>query len=296
MSSKRSTDIAIFFLRQIARFPFWLIYFLSDIFYLVVYYIIGYRKKIVLDNLRNSFPEKSEKELKKISKKYFRHFCDLTLEAIKTHGMSESDANKRMVVKNADEVNRFYDQGKSVVVLTMHYNSWEWSNIIGKHQKHEVLAIYKPMTSLPFNVFMNEGRERFGVTALKDSLTLRTVIEKKKKNELVFIWLAADQTPPAFHKFWMRFLNQDALFYPGPASISKRFNYPVFFQTTKKVKRGYYETSYELLFENSKDISEAKIMSTFVMKMEELIREKPEYYLWSHRRWKHKRPENIPLQ
>jgi len=296
MSSKRSTDIAIFFLRQIARFPFWLIYFLSDIFYLVVYYIIGYRKKIVLDNLRNSFPEKSEKELKKISKKYFRHFCDLTLEAIKTHGMSESDANKRMVVKNADEVNRFYDQGKSVVVLTMHYNSWEWSNIIGKHQKHEVLAIYKPMTSLPFNVFMNEGRERFGVTALKDSLTLRTVIEKKKKNELVFIWLAADQTPPAFHKFWMQFLNQDALFYPGPASISKRFNYPVFFQTTKKVKRGYYETSYELLFENSKDISEAKIMSTFVMKMEELIREKPEYYLWSHRRWKHKRPENIPLQ
>ncbi len=296
MSSKRSTDIAIFFLRQIARFPFWLIYFLSDIFYLVVYYIIGYRKKIVLDNLRNSFPEKSEKELKKISKKYFRHFCDLTLEAIKTHGMSESDANKRMVVKNADEVNRFYDQGKSVVVLTMHYNSWEWSNIIGKHQKHEVLAIYKPMTSLQFNVFMNEGRERFGVTALKDSLTLRTVIEKKKKNELVFIWLAADQTPPAFHKFWMQFLNQDALFYPGPASISKRFNYPVFFQTTKKVKRGYYETSYELLFENSKDISEAKIMSTFVMKMEELIREKPEYYLWSHRRWKHKRPENIPLQ
>jgi len=296
MSSKLSTGIAIFFLKQIARFPFWLIYFLSDIFYLIVYYIIGYRKDVVLNNLHNSFPEKDEKELKEISKKYFRHFCDLTLEAIKTHGMNENDANKRMVVKNADEVNRFYDQGKSVVVLTMHYNSWEWSNIIGKHQKHEVLAIYKPMTSLQFNVFMNKGRERFGVTALKDSLTLRTVIEKKKKNELVFIWLAADQTPPVFHKFWMQFLNQDALFYPGPASISKRFNYPVFFQTTRKVKRGHYETSYELLFENSQEVSEAKIMSTFVAKMEELIREKPEYYLWSHRRWKHKRPENIPLQ
>lgn len=296
MSSKLSTGIAIFFLKQIARFPFWLIYFLSDIFYLIVYYIIGYRKDVVLNNLHNSFPEKDEKELKEISKKYFRHFCDLTLEAIKTHGMNENDANKRMVVKNADEVNRFYDQGKSVVVLTMHYNSWEWSNIIGKHQKHEVLAIYKPMTSLQFNVFMNKGRERFGVTALKDSLTLRTVIEKKKKNELVFIWLAADQTPPVFHKFWMQFLNQDALFYPGPASISKRFNYPVFFQTTRKVKRGHYETSYELLFENPQEVSEAKIMSTFVAKMEELIREKPEYYLWSHRRWKHKRPENIPLQ
>ena len=94
----------------------------------------------------------------------------------------------------------------------------------------------------------------------------------------------------------MRFLNQDALFYPGPASISRRFNYPVFFQTTKKVKRGHYETSYQLLFENPKEVSEVEIMKTFVSKMEELIREKPEYYLWSHRRWKHKRPEDIPLQ
>jgi KDO2-lipid IV(A) lauroyltransferase len=178
----------------------------------------------------------------------------------------------------------------------MHYNSWEWSNIISKHQKHEVLAIYKPMSSLPFNIFMNEGRERFGVTALKDSLTLRTVIDKKRKNELVFIWLAADQTPPGFHKFWMKFLNQDALFYPGPASISKRFNYPVFFQSTRKIKRGHYETSYELLFENPSEVSEAEIMRTFVEKMEALIKEAPEFYLWSHRRWKHKRPKDIPLQ
>ncbi len=296
MSSKLSSNIGIFFLKQIARLPFWIIYLLSDIFYIVVYYIVGYRKKVVLQNLRNSFPEKSEAEIKKISKKYFHHFSDLSLEAIKTHGMNVNVAKKHMVVKNADVVNRFYDQGKSVVVLTMHYNSWEWSNILSQHQKHEVLAIYKPMTSLPFNIFMNEGRERFGVTALKDSLTLRTVINKKRKNELVFIWLAADQTPPGFHKFWMKFLNQDALFYPGPASISKRFNYPLFFQSTRKVKRGHYETSYELLFENPSEVSEAEIMRTFVEKMEALIKEAPEYYLWSHRRWKHTRPGNIPLQ
>jgi len=296
MISKLSSNIGIFILKQIAKLPFWMIYLLSDFFYVVVYYIIGYRKKVVLENLKNSFPEKNKEEIKKISKKYFHHFSDLSLEAIKTHGMNIKDANRRMVVKNADVVNRFYDQGKSVVVLTMHYNSWEWSNIISKHQKHEVLAVYKPMTSLRFNIFMNEGRERFGVTALKDSLTLRTVIDKKRKNELVFIWLAADQTPPEFHKFWMKFLNQDALFYPGPASISKRFNYPVFFQSTRKTKRGHYETSFELLFENPSEVSEAKIMRTFVEKMETLINEAPEYYLWSHRRWKHKRPADIPLQ
>lgn len=265
-------------------------------FYIIVYYIVGYRKEVVSQNLRNSFPEKSEAEIKIISKKFFRHFSDLSLEAIKTHGMDENDANKRMVVKNADVVNRFYDQGRSVVVLTLHYNNWEWSNILARHQKHQILAIYKPMTNLQFNIFMNKARDKFGAEAIKDSLTLRTVIDRKRKNEPVFIWLAADQTPPVFHKFWMRFLNQDALFYPGPASISKKFNYPVFFQSMKKIKRGHYETSFELLFENPSEVSEVEIMRTFVEKMEALINEAPEYYLWSHRRWKHKRPANIELQ
>ncbi len=296
MSSKLSSNIGIFILKQIARLPFWIIYLLSDIFYIVVYYIVGYRKEVVIENLRNSFPEKSEAEIKIISKKFFHHFSDLSLEAIKTHGMDENDANKRMVVKNADVVNRFYNQGKSVVVLTLHYNNWEWSNILGRHQKHQILAIYKPMTNLQFNIFMNKARDKFGAEAIKDSLTLRTVIDKKRKNEPVFIWLAADQTPPVFHKFWMRFLNQDALFYPGPASISKKFNYPVFFQSIKKIKRGHYETNFELLFENPEEVSETEIMRTFVEKMEALIKETPEYYLWSHRRWKHKRPEDIPLQ
>ncbi|NOR73616.1 MAG: lipid A biosynthesis acyltransferase, partial [Draconibacterium sp.] len=141
MSLKLSSNIGIFFLRLIAIFPYWMIFILSNMFYIVVYYIIGYRKKVVKENLQKSFPEKNEVEIQEISKKFFRHFCDLSLEAIKTHGMSESDANKRMIVKNADVVNQYYNQGKSVVVLTMHYNSWEWSHIIGKHQKHEVLAV-----------------------------------------------------------------------------------------------------------------------------------------------------------
>ena len=296
MSLKLSSNIGIFFLRLIARFPYWMIFMLSNLFYIVVYYIIGYRKKVVKENLQKSFPDKNEVEIQEISKKFFRHFCDLSLEAIKTHGMSESDANKRMIVKNADVVNRYYDQGKSVIVLTMHYNSWEWSHIIGKHQKHEVLAVYKPMSSLQFNKYMNKGRERFGVTALKDALTLRTIIDKKRKNEPVFIWLAADQTPPKFHKLWMKFLNQDTLFFSGPASISKKFNYPLFFQTTRKIKRGHYETSYELLFENPHEKTETEIMREFIARMEALIKKAPEYYLWSHRRWKHKRPTNIPLQ
>lgn len=296
MKKNISSHIGIFVLTQIAKLPFWVIYLMADILYLVVYYIVGYRKEVVIQNLKNSFPEKDEKEIKNISKKFFHHFSDLTLETVKTHKMSEKDFSKKMVVKNADAVNRFFDQGKSVVVLTMHYGNWEWSNILSTYQKHQILAVYKPLHNLQFDQFMNNTRRKFGAETIKDSLTLRTVIDKRKKNEPVFIWLAADQTPPVFHKYWMTFLNQDALFFSGPAFVSRRFNHPVFFQKIEKVGRGKYETSFELLFENPADVSEVAIMKSYIAKMEEIIRKEPEYYLWSHKRWKHKRPENIPMQ
>ncbi|MCF6332807.1 MAG: lysophospholipid acyltransferase family protein [Draconibacterium sp.] len=295
MKNNLSSHIGIFFIKQVAKLPFWCIYLLADIFYLIVYYIVGYRKEVVIQNLKNSFPEKVEKEIKTISKKFFRHFSDLTLESIKAHKMREKDFDKRVVVKNAEVVNQFFEQGKSVVVLTMHYGNWEWSNILSTYQKHQILAVYKPLHNLLFDQFMNNTRKKFGAETVKDSLTLRTVINKRKKNEPVFIGLVADQTPPAFHKFWMLFLNQEALFFQGPASISKRFNYPLFFQKMKKTKRGKYEISFELLYENPSEVSETEIMKTFVAKMEEIIRKEPEYYLWSHRRWKHTRPEGIPL-
>jgi KDO2-lipid IV(A) lauroyltransferase len=296
MNSGFSTNIGIFFLKVLAKFPFWLINLLSDVFYWLVYYVVGYRKKVVTENLKNAFPEKSENEILVISKKYFRHFCDLTLETIKMRGMKPADFEARMKVTNAGLVNGYFEQGKSVMVLTMHYNNWECGVYLSVHLKHKSMAVYKPLQNLKIDWFMNKTRTKFGTELVKNDQIFRRVLQAEKQNEKVFIWLAGDQTPPVFHKFWYRFLNQDALFYPGPAVISKRFNQPVFFQKIEKTGRGKYETTFELLFENPAQFSETEIIKTYIRRMEDVIREKPEFYLWSHKRWKHKRPADLPLQ
>jgi len=295
MNSDFSPHIGIFFLKGVAKLPFAIIYFLSDIFYLVLYYVVGYRKKVVFQNLKNAFPDKNNDELNQISKKYYHHLSDLFLESIKMHDMKKEDFEKRMVMKNMDLLNPYFEKGKSVVVLTMHYANWEWSNSFPLHVKHKILGVYKPLHNKHFNKFTNDSRKNMGAELVQNSQVLRRVVTAKRNNEPVFIWLAGDQTPPPSNKFWFNFLNQEAVFYPGPALISKRFNYPVFFQNIEKVARGKYQTSIELLFENPADFSETEILKAYIRRMEEAIRKAPEFYLWSHKRWKHERPADQPL-
>ena len=296
MKSGLSTKTGIFFTKIVATFPFWAIYFISSVFYLVVYYIIGYRKPVVLRNLRNSFPEKSDAEIKIIAKKFFHHFADLTLETIKMRGMSDSDFRERMKVANADLINSYFEKGKSVLVLTMHYNNWEWGTYLSKYLKHKSLAVYKPLANVEFDKFMNKTRSRFDAELIKNDHILRHLIRYERQNIPVFVWLAGDQSPISADEFWFRFLNQEAMFYPGPAFISKRFNQPIFFQRLEKTGRGKYITTFELLCEDPSAKSEHEILKIYIEKMEEIIREKPEYYLWSHKRWKRKRSKEVPLQ
>jgi len=296
MSAVFTTKIGIYFLKQIAKISFSLLYVISDMLSFIVYYLVRYRRKIVTLNLRNAFPEKDADEIKKISKKFYRHLCDLMVETIKMGQMKKTDYQDRMELKGIDRINRFYEQGKSVVVLTMHYNNWEWSNWIALNIKHEGLAVYKPLHNHLFDKYLNKIRSKMGANMIQNSQVLRTVIHAQKNNQPVFIWLAGDQTPPEFHKFWMRFLNQEAVFYPGPAAISKKFNLPLIFQRTEKTGRGKYVSHFELLFETTEGKSENEIMKAYIRSMEQAIRKNPEFYLWSHKRWKHKRPEYVPLQ
>ena len=209
--------------------------------------------------------------------------------------MKKSDYEKRMEIRDAELINRYFDTGKSVVVLTMHYNNWEWSNCLPFKIKHLVLGVYKPLHNEKFDRLMNKSREKQGAELVPNSKILRRVIRAEQNNEMVFTWLAGDQTPPAFHSLWFTFLNQEAMFYTGPSTISKRFNQTVFFQKIEKKSRGQYVTSFEMLFENPQDYNENEILAKYIERMEALIRKNPEFYLWSHRRWKHTRPENIPL-
>lgn len=287
--------MGIFLLKQIARLPFGLLYLLSSFLYIAVYHVVGYRKKVVFENLKKSFPEKTDKEIRLIRKKFYRHFSELTLEIIKLGSMDPTDFKERMEVKNTDLLHQFFEQKRSLVTLTMHFNNWEWSSCLALYLKHKSLGVYKPLHNKKYNDYINRNRSRMGAEMIPNNMVLRRVIKAREQDETFFLWLAGDQTPPYFYKFWLIFFNQEALFYPGPAAISRRFNYPVIFQKTIKKSRGKYETSFEVLFENPKDYSEAQIMKAYIRKMEETIREQPAHYLWSHKRWKHKRPENVPI-
>jgi Kdo2-lipid IVA lauroyltransferase/acyltransferase len=295
MSGGFSSDIGIFFLKKLARLPFWLIYLFSDILFVLIYYLIGYRRKVVHENLQNAFPEKTQSETKRIARRFYRHFCDLTLEIIKLGRMNEAEFRKRMTIQNMELLNHFFNQGKSLIMLTMHYNNWEWSSCIPLYMKHKPVGVYKPLHNKKYDEYINHNRERMGVRMISNNMVLRQVVKAQKNEEKIILWLAGDQTPPVFHKFWLLFLNQEAMFYQGPAAISRRFNFPVIFQKIVKKERGMYETSFEVLIENPVNFSEAEIMQAYIKRMEEIIREQPEFYLWSHKRWKHKRPENVPL-
>ena len=295
MKSKVSTHIGILFLKLVAKLPFICIYLLSDIFYLIIYYLVGYRKKVVLQNLKNSYPNKNPDELKKLTKRYFRHFSDITLETIKMYGMNKADFDRRMQIKNADLVNQYFEKGQSVVILSMHYNNWEWGSSFSGKLKHKCLGVFKPLHNSSFNSYLNNVRGKHGLEMVSNSEILRRIIKAKKEKELILIWLAGDQTPPYYHKTWYKFLNQETLFYLGTANIPHKFNYPVFFQNTIKTDRGMYQTEFELLFENPSEFNVSDIIKKYIEKMEEVLKNSPECYLWSHKRWKHIRPEGIPL-
>jgi len=296
MNKGNTSHTGIFVLNLVAKFPFRALYLLSDMFFLLVYHVVRYRKKVVMENLQNSFPEKTKKELKTIARKFYRHFADLTLETIKLANIGETEFKKRMIVKNPELINRYFEQKKSVVVLTMHYSNWEWGSAFPLFLRHKILGVYKPLHNLRFDRYMNQNRARFGAEMVSNSLILRRVIKAYNEQQPVFIWLAGDQTPPWFHKFWLMFLNQETMFYPGPAILSQRFNCPVIFQKTVKKKRGFYETTFEVLFENPAQFGATEIMKAYIQKMEETIGEEPAYYLWSHKRWKNKRPADVELK
>ncbi len=293
--NKLITQLLTTALKVIALLPFGVLYLLSDLVYLLIYYGIGYRKKVVYSNLKNSFPEKSKAEIAEIARKFYHHLCDLFFESVKVRNMNAASFVSRFEVKGADLVNGYFNKGRSVIILGTHYCNWEWMVSLSGWLKHRILLVYKPLRNETFNIYLNETRQLLGCNIVSMAVTLRAVIESENKKEHILTWLAADQTPPWNHKFWTLFFNQEAMFFNGPAKIARRFNQPVFFQYIRKTGRGHYETGFELLFENPEEVDEVTIIKTYVQKLESLIREKPEHYLWSHKRWKHKRQGNMPL-
>lgn len=265
-------------------------YIISDFLYWVIYKVLGYRKGVVLQNLANSFPEKSEEEINTIAIAFYKHLCDLFLETFKTLTVSKETMLKRCVFTQQayDVFANIAAQDKSIVLVLGHMGNWEWAgNTFSLSCKHQLYVIYRTIEQKQFDKLVYKMRTRFGTKLIETKNTFREMVKNRKElNATAFI---ADQTATPENAHWMTFLNQDTPVFKGTEVIAKKMNYTVVYGTVKKVKRGYYEIYAEKMFDNPKDTADGEISEAHTRKLEQDIIAQPEIWLWSHRRWKHKR-------
>lgn len=276
----------------ITLLPLRVLYLLSDLIFLFLYYFPSYRRAIVAKNLRNSFPEKSEDELKIIARRYYRHMSDLIIETLKIMHMSKKEISKRFRVNNMALLDRLYGEDRDIICACSHYNNWEWMSSMPLAMPFKVLAIYKPLANKYFDRYLYNLRARYDAEPAPMHNILRSLVRYRKENRRTISAFISDQTPPGGDKsvYWTKFLNQETSFFTGTEKVAAKLNIVVIFVHIKKIKRGYYEADPILISENPRDEAPGAITEKYIRLMEEMIKEKPEYWLWSHRRWKHKRP------
>ncbi|MBL4625590.1 MAG: lysophospholipid acyltransferase family protein [Flavobacteriales bacterium] len=281
----------------ISLLPYPLLYLFSDFLYLIIYGLVGYRKKVVQQNLKNSFPDKSDSELKNIEKKFYRHFCDLVLETLKTFTISEKDIRQRFTYKNAELLNNYYDKGMSVVGVTAHYGNWEWGALsMGIFLKPKTMGIFHQLKSDFWDKKLRTSRGKFGLTLIPTD-KVKTWLHDNK-NDVVFPGFVGDQTPHKVNRCpWMTFLNQETPVFLGAEKYAREYNWPLIYGVIRKLKRGYYEIEFVLVSEKPLEEKPTAITEKHVNILEKLIIEQPEYWLWTHRRWKRSKPDDyIPYQ
>ena len=272
----------------ISLLPYPLLYLLSDIIFLIMYRVIGYRKEVVFTNLRNSFPNKSKQELKRIMSDFYRHLCDIIMESVKGFTISEKQLRKRLIIKNPEFSNYFADKGKSIIFVGGHYNNWEiCAQAFAMYSNHKCIGIYKPLSNAFINDKIYTSRSKYGMQLISMKQTKKSFEEGNDAKAIVF---GSDQNPANPKRaHWMEFLNQDTAVLFGAERYAKEYNWPVVFVSISKVKRGYYEVEYSLITDKPKNQPHGKITEDFTKRLEQDIINKPQYWLWSHKRWKHKR-------
>lgn len=274
----------------ISLLPFPLLYGLSDFLFVLFYYVFGYRKKVVLANIRRSFPEKSAKEQEEICKKFYRHLCDLVLESLKIFTISQRQVRKRVVCKNPEVIDKYFDRGQSVIIAGGHYNNWELFAVgVDELIKHKSIAIYKPLSNQFFDRKMRATRSKYGLYMISTKI-VKKVFEEEKDNLTATIF-ATDQSPSNPNNcYWMNFLNQDTGILFGVEKYAKEFNQPVVYGRINKEKRGHYSFEFFDVTDTPRETAYGEITEAITKMLEADIRAIPQYWLWSHRRWKHKRP------
>lgn len=275
--------------------PDWFLYHcLLDVLYFALYRVARYRVGVVRTNLRNSFPEQTEAGLRKIERGFYRQLAEVFVDTIDMASISRRKLAQRMVFVNAREMEERL-HGQSWMAGLAHYGSWEYINGYGLVSDHQVSGIYHPVHNKAFNAYFKYIRSRFGTVPIAMHELLRAVVrnEADPRARRLTLGLIADQIPPFNEiQYWGWFLNQPTAFYTGMEKLALRFGMPVFFMHVRKVRRARYEAWFEEIYDGKEPVGEGVIVDRYVKRLEKMIRERPELWMWSHRRWKHNMPED----
>ena len=274
----------------LALLPLRCLYLISDLIFVAVCYIVRYRRKVVMDNLRSSFPEKTERELWLIARKFYRFICDLFIETLKVTNIGKSQIHRRIRYSNPEIFDELYLKGKQIFVVTGHYGNWEWLATLEHTTKYHHITLYQPLNNKFFDKFFYDLRTKYGTEAIPSNLAIRTINKYIQENRLTALCFLSDQSPPhrdANH-YWTTFLNQETPIYTGIEKLAKRYDTAVVYYEILCVKRGYYEVDVTLIAENAAETGEMEITERHVQLLEQTICRNPQYWLWSHRRWKHR--------
>lgn len=266
--------------------PWKVLYFLSDIAYTVVYYILGYRKEVVMNNLLIAFPEKTVQQRIRIAKNFYHSFLDTFIETIKFLSIPDKQFSRR-ITGNFEILNELYKTGQNIQIHSAHFFNWEYMNwAIPKYSTYPFVGVYMPVGNNAFNRIILNMRKRYG-SIMVSTVNFKTSFHQIAKGRYA-LGLYTDQNPPnAAQSFWVPFFGKLTPFLPGPEKSARINNTAVVFVQYYKVKRGYYHAEFELVTTAPKDFGRGELTKKYVDYLEKCLRKRPYNYLWSHRRWKH---------
>lgn len=280
-----------------ALLPLRVLYLLADLLYVPLYYVVRYRRKLVFENMRNSFPDKSEKELRRLEKQFYHHFCDYIVETIKLLHISEREMRRRMIFEQAEIIDRLLAQNRSIILLLGHFGNWEWITSIPlwfHHPDTFLKQIYRPLDNKWFDRLFLKLRSRFGTSCIAKKDTLRAMLEMKRSGRPSVTGFMSDQTPsPTNIHHWTRFLSQDTPVLTGFEKIARKGDFAVLYADVEIVRRGYYKATIREITLKPNELPEFEITDRYTALMEKTILRNPWAWLWTHKRWKYKH-ENFP--
>ena len=270
---------------------------LSDILYVIVYHVVRYRRKVTSSNLRHAYPERSDKERQELEKAYYHHICDLLLEGIHNLYAHPMSIMKRYRFVNHRLVNQYYERGQSIILMSAHYNNWEYMITSLNYQlMHHGVGVGKPLNDKFVANYITRRRGRFG-TEIVDQTNVRQTIEYYQQHRVpVAYMMLSDQSPNDVHKcYWTTFMHQETPFIYGAEYFARKYDMPVLYYEVTKIRRGYYEVKFSTICDKPNEVPQYSIIAEYIQRLNRTIDAAPQYWLWSHRRWKRTRPAEVPL-